>query len=203
MMRNYSDYEEIEVSGRSVVGFVQGFAAFKTLATRYLLEEGVGELGPDEVIRVEAEDWYPLAGFLRAFERVAAGTGDLLVHRLGMAVMQSVYWPPEANTLPGMVQLIDTGYHLHHRRHGQVLFDVETGTKHEGIGRYVGERESDEVFVVRCENPYLCAFDRGLVEGALLRLGDRAGHSKVVHDDSEPCRAKGGISCTLRIVPRG
>jgi hypothetical protein len=195
----YQEYEGIEVSGRSVDGFMKGFAAFRALASKYLLREGVGQADREGFVAVSPDGWYPLPGYLRAFRAISLEVSDSIVEALGRAVMQNVYWPPEANTLDGMVRHIDAGYHMHHRRNGQPLFDARTGVMYEGIGHYRGQRLAPNLFEVRCENPYPCAFDRGLLDGALRRLGRARGSYDILHDSAAPCRARGGESCTLRI----
>jgi hypothetical protein len=195
----YREYDGIEVSGRSVVGFLNGFAAFRALASKYLLREGVGQADGEGFVVVAAEHWYPLPGYLRAFRAISLEVSDSIVEALGRAVMQNVYWPPEANTLDGMVRHIDVGYHMHHRHNGQPLFDPRTNVMHEGIGHYRGMQLAPNLFEVRCENPYPCAFDRGLLEGALRRLGRMRGSYEIIHESTAPCRAQGGKSCTLRI----
>jgi HAMP domain-containing protein len=53
---------------------------------------------------------------------------------------------------------------------------------------------------LHCNNPYPCAFDRGLVTavGARFKPADVAA-VLVRHDDTQLCRAKGADSCTYRI----
>lgn len=195
----YREYGDIEVSGLSVDGFIKGFAAFRALASKYLLREGVGKADAAGFVVVTPDAWYPLPGYLRAFSAISREVSDSIVETLGRAVMTNVYWPPEANTLEGMVRFIDVGYHMHHRRNGQPLFDSRTGVMHEGIGHYWGSQLGPHHFAVRCENPYPCAFDRGLLEGALRRLGRMPGSYEVLHDSDAPCRTRGGKSCTLTV----
>jgi hypothetical protein len=198
-MRDFSEYRGYEVSGLSVVGFVNGFAAFKSLATTFLTRENIGTLDREGTIVIEPQGWYPLDGYLRAFNAIARETGESVVRQLGMGVMQNVHWPKEANSLEGMVRLINVGYHMHHRRNGVPLYDAVKGPTPSAIGSYEGRKVSDSVFVLECANPYPCLFDQGIVHGGLRRLGVKPGAVTVTHEASRPCRAKAGKSCTLRL----
>jgi hypothetical protein len=44
-----------------------------------------------------------------------------------------------------------------------------------------------------CDNPYPCAFDRGIITAMAQGFELQA---KVVHDDAKPCRKQGAESCT-------
>lgn len=101
MTSGYADLSKVEVSGRSVYGCLLGFQQFTLIATKYMLAEGVGTRGPDGLVKVDPAGWYPLAGYLRAFENIAREVGPALVQQIGANVMLNVEWPPQANSLEG------------------------------------------------------------------------------------------------------
>ena len=50
-----------------------------------------------------------------------------------------------------------------------------------------------------CDNPYPCAFDRGIIEAAAKRFAAQSFLVNAVHDDSCDCRNRGGESCTYHV----
>jgi hypothetical protein len=191
-MERFTQYAGYAVAGRMIAGMVRGFGQFQLLASEVLLAEGLGQKGPDGVVQVDPQGWYPLERYLRAFARTRDKVGDAVVHQLGVAVVKGVEWLPGAETLPGMVQLFDVGYHLHHRQGGQVMFDPATGAMREGIGHYAGRQVDARTFHMECDTPYPCAFDKGMLLGGLKRNGTKAA---LLHDEGQPCRARGDARC--------
>jgi hypothetical protein len=91
-----------------------------------------------------------------------------------------------------MMETMDEGYHLHHRKNGRPMWNAATGRIQEGIGHYKWKLRPDGAMEVESNNPYPCAFDKGMLFGGLRRL-----HAvgSVVHDDAQPCRKRGHPSC--------
>jgi hypothetical protein len=189
----YSKYVGIEVSGQSVYGTLHGFRQFKSLASRYLLTHGIGSPGKDGIVDIDPAAWYPLDRWLAAFNRIATEVGEAALVQIGIGVMESIQWPPEMTSVEGLVRFIDAGYHMHHRKEGKPMFDPATGEVVEGIGNFTIKREDRSRFFIETANPYPCPFDKGILAGAMRRLGASVG---IVHDDASPCRLKGGKSCT-------
>jgi len=188
----FSEFKGIEVSGRNVLGLVQAFGQFKSIASQILLAEGIGQKGPDGMVVVQPEAWYPFDAFLRAFARASQHMGDSVLHQIGVSVMKSVEWLPSVKDLKSMMESMDAGYHLHHRKNGRPMWNAVTGRIQEGIGHYRWKLRPDGAVEVESNNPYPCAFDKGMLFGGLRRL-----HAvgSVVHDDSMPCRKRGHGSC--------
>src|SRR3954467_8893318 len=93
----------------------------------------------------------------------------------------------------GLVRFIDVGYHMHHRKNGQPMFDPRAGTMTAGIGNFQYKGEDKTRYLVECANPYPCAFDKGILGGALRKLGTG---SLAVHDTKAECRSKGDRKST-------
>jgi hypothetical protein len=191
-LRPFSEYKGIEVSGRVIIGLLQAFGQFKVLASRYLLEEGVGQKGAEGEVLVDPAAWYPMEGQLRALARFNQEMGDSVVHQIGMAVPKHAEWPPDVRDVRSFALALDLGYHMHHRRNGQVIGDPATGFIMEGIGHYRARARPDGYMEIEADNPYPCAFDKGLIFGA-MRVLKIVG--AILHDDSHPCRKRGGRSC--------
>lgn len=187
----------IEVNGRTVWSIVDGFRAFSLLASQFLLEEGVGQKGPDGIVKVEPDGWYSQEGYLRAFKRIAKSVGESVLFDIGSSIPRNAEFPPQVVDVHSAVGAIDVAYHMNHRREGSAMFDPSNGTMLEGIGHYGYATPAARRIVSVCENPYPCAFDRGIVTAMATRFEPT---SKVVHDDSKPCRRKGAESCTYIVT---
>ncbi len=191
-MRSFNEFKGIEVSGRTLTALVQAFGQFKALASKYLLEEGIGQKGPDGVVVVEPEAWYPMEGQLRALARFNQEMGDSVVHQIGTAIPKNVQWPPGIKDIKEFTLAMDLGYHMSHRRNGLLMGDPATGRIMEGIGHYLGRSRPDGFMEIEADNPYPCAFDKGVIFGA-MRVLNVVG--AILHDDSHPCRKRGSKSC--------
>ncbi len=191
-MRSFNEYKGIEVSGRVIIGLLQAFGQFKVLASKYLIEEGVGQKVAEGEVLVDPAAWYPMEGQLRALARFNQEMGDSVVHQIGMAVPKNAEWPPDVQDVRSLVLTLDMGYHMHHRRNGQVMGDPATGRIAEGIGHYAFSMRPDGFMQIEADNPYPCAFDKGLLFGA-MRVLNVVG--AILHDDNHPCRKRGGKSC--------
>jgi hypothetical protein len=191
-MRSFHEYKGIEVSGGTLQATLQAFGPFKTLASKLLLAEGVGRKAADGLITLELQSWYPLDAYLRAFERAAEQLGDAMLHQIGVSVMTNVQWPPAMKDFRSLAQFLDMGYHLHHRRNGLVMADPASGRISEGIGHYVGRMRGNGTAEFEIDVPYPCAFDKGILFGALRRLQIVGA---ITHDETHPCRKRGDPSC--------
>jgi hypothetical protein len=191
-LRSFNEFKGIEVSGRTLTALLQAFGQFKALASKYLLEEGIGQKGPDGVVTVDPNAWYSMDGQLRTLARFNQEMGDSVVHQIGMAVPKHVPWPPGVQDIKSFTMALDMGYHMSHRRNGVVLGDPATGRISEGIGHYAARSRPDGFMEIEADNPYPCAFDKGLLFGAMRALNVVGA---ILHDDSHPCRKRGSKSC--------
>jgi hypothetical protein len=189
----YEAYAGIEVSGQSVAGTLQGFRQFKSLASKYLLRSNMGSPGKNGVVEIDLKRWYPLDGWLSAFNDIASEVGEVVLYQIGQSVMENIQWPPGMTSVEGLVRFIDAGYHMHHRKGGKIMFDDRTGSVEPGIGNFALKGEDRNRYIIETANPYPCPFDKGILAGAMKRLNSGA---HVVHDDAKPCRLHGASSCT-------
>jgi hypothetical protein len=70
--------------------------------------------------------------------------------------------------------------------------DPAKGFIMEGIGHYHGRPRPDGYMEIEADNPYPCAFDKGLIFGAMRMLKIVGA---IIHDDSHACRKRGSKSC--------
>jgi hypothetical protein len=190
-MKSFDEYKNFECSGRILLGVIHAFGQFKGLASQLLLEEGVGRKGPDGLIVLEPEGWYPMGPYMRALAKANEQMGDSVLHQIGVSVIKSV-WDSNITSLKLLAEALDTGYHTHHRKSGQPMWDPVTKHMKEGIGHYRYKEHGPHMVEIESGIPYPCAFDKGLLFGA-LRMLDTAG--AILHDDSLPCRKRGAAAC--------
>lgn len=191
-MHAFNEFKGIEVSGGVVLGLIQAFGQFKALASQLLLAEGIGEKGPDGLVIVDASTWYPADAQLRALAHAHQQMGDSVLHQIGVAVAKNVQWPSSIKDIRTMTEALDQGYHMNHRKHGRLMWEPERNTLLEGIGHYRCKPRSDGSMEIEATNPYPCAFDKGLLFGAMRRL-----HAvgSIRHDEAQACRKRGHPSC--------
>jgi hypothetical protein len=93
---------------------------------------------------------------------------------------------------------IDVAYHLNHRIGGRVLYDAASGATRDGIGHYAFRDEGPRAALVVCDNPYPCAFDRGIVQAVAERFC-AAGDRVAVEHLLPGCRRTGDGACRYRV----
>ena len=191
-------YARYQVLGANLLNVIAGFGSFGALGSRIMLEEGLGSAGPNGMIHIEPERWYPLRGNLRALERLQRDFGELVLRQAAAAVPKNAPFPPTIVDIHTALASVDVAYHMNHALDGVPLFSPATGRMEEGIGHYTctpvaGRRE------LRCEctAPYLCAFDQGLLLAMAQRFEPEA---RLTHLEPDQCRARGGPACTYAIT---
>jgi hypothetical protein len=198
MRVNAPTYSGIEVTGRVILAALEAFGGFTVLAGEMLMANGIGKPGRDGFIQADTESWYPLEGYLKIYKQIEAQFGEMVVRKLGAAKAKHVRFPPHPKDVSGAMQAMDVGYHMNHRHQGRIMFDPVKGTMLEGIGHYHCQQiPGQRKIAMRCDNPYPCAFDAGIIEAMAQRYVPTA---TVSHDPSSPCRKKGATSCTYLVT---
>jgi hypothetical protein len=191
----FTPFEDgIEVSGDSLGAIVDGFRKYPSVAAKYLTKFGLARSEPGQPLVIDRTAWYPLKEWLSAYEGIAKEIGYNSLYGIGRSIPENASFPPHVQDIHSAIASIDVAYHLNHRKHGQVMFNPETGAMLEGIGHYRAESHPLESRIVCvCENPYPCDFDRGIIAAMATRFEATA---KTAHDNDAPCRKKGADSCT-------
>jgi len=196
-MWNQEKLEIIDVLGSNLECIRDGFASFTLLAGQVLLSENLGTEGKDGVVVFEKNRWYSLNRFLRAFERIGKEFGIYTLRQAGMSIPKNAVFPPSVVDIDSAIKSIDIAYHMNHGIRGEPLFSVETGLMREGIGHYGYERSPNKKHIIsRCDGPYPCAFD----EGILLAMAQRFEPSAMVVHSPQGCRSRGADSCVYNIT---
>jgi hypothetical protein len=189
---------DIEVWGRSLQWTVGGFRILPETGIRYLSRYGLVTQGADGKPRFDINGWYPQESWLRCYEALSREVGASVVLDIGNNIGANGPLPPHIKDLPQAMAWLDAGYHLFHRKRGELMFDEATGRMLEGIGHIGAEWVPGERKIISvCENPYSCDFDQGLLIGYANRFNSRA---RVAHDTTAPCRKDGSDSCTYVIT---
>lgn len=197
----------VEVNGETVSSFISGMrniavapkssslatlfsviscmGGYKTQALKILDEHGIHNPKPGK--------WYLQQAWLDAFKTIAATVGDEVLFEIGKKIPDCARWPLtkvsrflDLDTMEKALQSIDIAYHNNHRG-GE-------------IGNYKYIKISNRSAKMYCNNPYPCAFDRGIILAVARKFKtEDILHVSVVHDDTQHCRKKGGDSCTYLI----
>lgn len=189
---------DIEVNGQTVWTVVDAFVLDRRLPSRLLVEEGIGALGDDGLVKLELEGWYSQAAWLRAFKRISEALGPAMLFSIGKRIPENAIFPSWVTDVASGLRAIDIAYHLNHRKHGRVMFDASSAAMVEGIGHYGYERPhpSKPLIVSTCRNPYPCDFDRGILTSMARRFEPTA---SVVHVDERTCRKTGADECLYHV----
>jgi hypothetical protein len=192
-MAQFRSFEPgVEVNGQTIMSVVAGMGVFKDTGIRYLADAGLTD------VRADDRHWYPQQAWLDAFHRISEELGDNTLFFIGLKIPENAIFPKEIDGIEKALASIDVAYHMNHRnRRGEVLFDPLRPAPRrmlDGIGHYGFEpvAHGNEAILV-CENPYPCAFDRGIIQAMAHKF---KGNASVLHDNTKPCRKNGLNSCT-------
>ena len=168
---------KVEVNGEVIAALVDGMGAFKPMGLQALGEHGIPDPQPGK--------WYPQQAYLDAFKKIADKLGAATLKGVGKKILEKAAWPLNINCAEKALASVDVAYHMNHRGGG--------------IGRYRFEKTGDRAGKMICETPYPCAFDLGILEAAAKKFAPADALVRVTHDDRQPCRNKGGESCTYLV----
>jgi hypothetical protein len=185
-----------EVFGANVRLILDAFGHFKSVASKILLQHGMGKRGAGGLVEVEPEAWYPLDNNIAAMREIGV-RGDAVLYQAGKLIPKHFPFPAQITDVSSALKMLDVAYHMNHRLGGEVMFNPATGKMLDGIGHYRYEPGSrpDEGTMV-CDNPYPCGLDRGLVTGVANRYGSRV----TVEHARSGCRARDDASCIYHVT---
>jgi hypothetical protein len=168
---------EVEVNGEAVLAVVDGMGAFRSRAVAILEVNAIRDPKPGL--------WYSQQSWLDAFKDISEMLGPDALFAIGKSIPDNAKFPPDLDTVPGALSLLDRAYHMNHRG-GE-------------IGSYAFVQKDDQSGVVVCHNPYPCDFDRGVIAGTVETFSPAHVVARVRHDNTQPCRRNGGESCTYLV----
>lgn len=199
-MKQASDYAEFQILGANLKAILGGFGSFTLLASKILLELGLGTVDKEGVgmAEIDPDKWYPLDQFLRAFQRIGAEFGDYTLRQVGVQIPKNAVFPPSYRDLLTALSTMDLGYHFNHGKNNQPLFNAQTGQiVAEGIGHMNAKPVAGKKLIIMdVDTPYPCAFDEGIVTG----LAQRFEPTSTVTHDPKSCRKRGAERCLYNVA---
>jgi hypothetical protein len=198
-MQNPDDYKDFQILGANLKAILAGFGSFTLLASKILLELGLGTIDAEGIgmAEIDPDKWYPLDRFVRAFDRISSEFGDYTLRQVGQNIPKNAAYPPSYRDLATALGTLDMGYHFNHGKNNQPMFNPQTGEMVEGIGHMATKPVAGKKLIV-CEvdTPYPCSFDEGIVSGLAQRFEPTA----TVTHDPKSCRKKGAKSCIYNVT---
>ncbi|MDY7229356.1 hypothetical protein [Hyalangium rubrum] len=196
MVKNRDDFKDYQVLGANLQNIMGGFGSFTLIASKFLLEEGIGTADEMMMVQFKPDGWYPLDRFLRVFDRIHAEFGNFTLRQVGVHVPKNAVFPPQVTDLLSAFKTMDMGYYMNHGYKGQPLFNPDTGEMKEGIGHYkptVGAVANR--ITVESTTSYPCPFEEGMVTALAQRFKPTA----IVTHDKSNCRSRNGSSCVYSV----
>lgn len=167
----------VEVNGETVLSVVSGMELFSNNALSILKR--------NHIENPEAGKWYKQQDWLNAFKEISEKVGEATLNNVGKKIPEKAQWPPEIDDIEKGLSSIDVAYHMNHRNGD--------------IGNYQYSKTGVRSAVITCDNPYPCAFDKGIIQAVARRFAPR---ESIIHVDhkSKGCRNKGGQSCAYEVT---
>lgn len=183
----------IEILGAAVMAMVGGFGPLHSIVDRMMCRAGLVDCAIEPGVDIDA--WYSQQAWLDALREIDEEFGTEILFNIGAEIPNNAVFPSSAVDIDSAMRSIDIAYHLNHRRAGQVMYDVATGTMLEGIGHYTHEKLSARHILATCMTPYPCEFDLGIVATMARRFEART----IVEHVSSECRRHGAQACTYSL----
>lgn len=177
--REYEPYEQgIEVTGEAIQAVIDGVGQFSTVSeqtTRSLFVDN--GLPPTPKLN----EWYALSTYLDGIDSMVEAFEDTTIERIGKQLTFVVDWPGPRSSVEAAMATLASWFRRTHR-------GGNAGT----IGF---ERTGPDSGRVRCETPYPCALERGMISG----LSSHAGSALVTVTEVGHCREEGGDNCVYEL----
>jgi hypothetical protein len=167
-----------EVSGEAVMSVVEGMGAFRRAGITILAECGIVDPAPGK--------WYKQQDWVAAFKKIAETIGPSTLNAIGKKIPENAIFPPSIRDIDGALGSLNDAYHMNHRN-GEA-------------GDFTFKKTGDRSGTMTSDTPYPCDFDLGVLSATAVRFATPGSFPRVTHDDTAPCRKKGGRSCTFHIT---
>ena len=180
MFRPYeASSTSVEVDGRTILAVVNGMMIAR-VGAELLAREGLRDIQPD--------GWYDQQAWLNVFRTIADRLGEDTLYSIGYRIPYSAEFPADRmHDVATALESIDIAYRNAHRG-GE-------------IGCYEYSRYELDSHQIRCDNPYPCAFDMGIVWSLVERFrGSQKYEVYHLNAKDRACRNKGGHECVYRVV---
>lgn len=181
----------VEVNGQTVLSIAHSLGSMQTMGMRYLENNGLKNIKPDK--------WYPQQDWLNAFKSISEEVGSKTLYKIGASIPDNAQFPEDIDSIFKALAAIDVAYHMNHRIKNIVLFNPSTGKMEEGIGHYHFKKVDERKVEIKCDNPYPCEFDKGIIERMANRFRPRYTLIRFEHKESDRCRKNGDNACLYTV----
>lgn len=183
---------EIEVNGHTVYAVVAGLRIFGDTPKQILDHHGLHDPQPGQ--------WYSQQAWLDVLYEVAQKIGTKGLRYIGQSIPDNADFPSGLYNIEKVLSGIDIAYHMNHRDTKGVLWDEETHSMREGIGHYNFGITEPGQGIFRCNNPYPCDFDQGIIQSMANRYKPvDTVRVHLDHGEHRPCRRRGDEACEYLI----
>jgi hypothetical protein len=132
------------------------------------------------------QPWFSLSQILECLKDIQARVGLVTVRALGQQVPRYTEYPLHVTSFQMALYLMNTGYLTNHQGTGP-------------IGGYHHEPLDGQSSRMRCDTPYPCDFNQGVLEGLHARFAGRGSLRLRIEHDPASCRSRGDRSCTYHL----
>ena len=171
----------MEVDGLVISAFKSGFPKEVEYVGVGILEKyGIGNPTPGT--------WYSVQAYYDAMKEISERYSPAIITRIGEEVVTKAQFPPFVNSLEQALAVGEMVYKTYVRggEYGNI--------KVENLGTEYGIKRMRVTF----HSGAPCAYDRGMLMGGGRRFMPEGMVDVVVrHDETQPCKSKGGDTCTF------
>ncbi|WNG15822.1 hypothetical protein [Cystobacter fuscus] len=168
----------VEVQGPIVQALIASVEIVRPEVLRILASHGISASSP--------RPGYPLPEVLRCLDDIQGRVGRVTVRAIGQQVPRHTAFPPHITSFAMALFLMNAAYRTNHQ-----------GAEH--IGGYHHEPVDGQSSRMRCDNPYPCDFNQGVLEGLYARFTGRGTLRLRIEHETEDCRTRGATACTYRL----
>ncbi|MDD4962653.1 MAG: hypothetical protein PHI11_01900 [Gallionella sp.] len=167
--------KDAEVAGHAILTCLSCFPVYYRADVESILKE-------KNILDITPDKWFNLQNYLDVFKEISMRYGPNTLFNVGLAVGDSIPFPPEA-TLEAVLTGWDSGYRSHHRN--ATL----------GYIKLLSFDYQAKKAVVEVKTSYPCHFARGMTMGFARRFKPQdAGFIDVELDKSKPSHLDGADS---------
>lgn len=170
---------DAEVIGNSLRALMESMSVMKVEAQRLLRAHGIADAQPGQ--------WYPLLSVIRALDDVRTQVGPRTVRAIGHRVATYALVPTRPLLFTHLIAGSDSIYRSNHRGSW-------------GLGGYHPMGGTAASARLRCDNPYPCEFDQGLLEGFFERFTPPGSFRLRLLHEPGGCRDQGGEACLYQLT---
>ena len=178
MINDKTYLKNVEIIGDCILGFVDVMGVFKKRVFAILAENGIHDPKPGH--------WYSQKSFLNALQTITELAGHNITTNVVQRITTDTKIPPDINSFEKMLSRLNELYWTNHRGDDTEYYIFDK----------IGEKSGKMISA----GPYSCEFDLALVTGWCKKFKpENSSIISIKHEESAPCRKKGGDCCTYLI----